>query len=92
MERDNDTLCKENERLRKDLDDARARALKADDQATDLWGQKETVEYENRDLKRLVARLQERIKDLTAASIGNGAKVEISHRVPASVTVSLISR
>ncbi|SJL10373.1 uncharacterized protein ARMOST_13759 [Armillaria ostoyae] len=83
VERDNDTLRKENERLGNDLDDARARALEADDQATDLWGQKETVEYENRDLKRLVARLQKRIKDLTDENIGNRAKVEISHRVPA---------
>ncbi|KAK0448894.1 uncharacterized protein EV420DRAFT_1566039 [Desarmillaria tabescens] len=64
VERDNDTLRKENERLRKDLDDAKARALKVDEEATDLWGQKETVEYENRGLKRLVARLQERTRDV----------------------------
>ncbi len=51
VERDNDSLRKENERLRKDLEDARARALKANDDATDMWGQKVTVEDENRDLR-----------------------------------------
>ncbi|SJK98000.1 uncharacterized protein ARMOST_01256 [Armillaria ostoyae] len=76
VERDNDGLRKENERLRNDLEEARARALKANDDATDMWGQKVTVEDENRDLKRLVARLQHRLEELTLSRARAQLKVE----------------
>ncbi|KAK0241272.1 hypothetical protein EDD85DRAFT_818263 [Armillaria nabsnona] len=76
VERDNDSLRKENERLRKDLEEARARALEANDDATDMWGQKVTVEDENRDLKRLVARLQHRLEELTLSRTRAQVKVE----------------
>ncbi|PBK74035.1 hypothetical protein ARMSODRAFT_568756 [Armillaria solidipes] len=76
VERDNDSLRKENERLRKDLEEARARALKANDDATDMWGQKVTVEDENRDLKRLVARLQHRLEESTLSRARAQVKVE----------------
>ncbi|KAK0195878.1 hypothetical protein F5146DRAFT_308783 [Armillaria mellea] len=80
VERDNDGLRKENERLRKDLEEARMRALKANDDATDMWGQKVTVEDENRDLKRLVARLQHRPDELTLSRVRAQAKVAKGHR------------
>ncbi|KAK0226393.1 hypothetical protein IW262DRAFT_1457623 [Armillaria fumosa] len=76
VERDNGSLRKENERLREDLEEARAGALKANDDATDMWGQKVTVEDENRDLKRLVARLQHRLEELTLSEAHARVKVE----------------
>ncbi|KAG7449809.1 uncharacterized protein BT62DRAFT_1002118 [Guyanagaster necrorhizus] len=88
VERDNDNLRKENERLREDLKEARARALKASDEATDLWGQKETVEDDNRDLKRLVARLRHRLEELTRSGIVTQVKVEKSSKPPRIPTPS----
>ncbi|KAK0459150.1 uncharacterized protein EV420DRAFT_305627 [Desarmillaria tabescens] len=76
VERDNDDLRKENERLRKDLEEARERALKANDDATDMWGQKEAVADENRDLKRLVARLQHRLEEFMLSRNRAQVKVE----------------
>ncbi|KAK0486276.1 hypothetical protein IW261DRAFT_1454689 [Armillaria novae-zelandiae] len=76
VERDNDGLRKENERLKKDLEETRAMALKANDDATDMWGQKVTIEDENRDLKRLVARLQHRLEELTLSGVRAQVKVE----------------